>query len=169
MVGNGTIRSNDAAFTVSVGKLSPQGPSRPQTVYLDFGPDPNAIFGANVFNAFTLSNDALFLRYSKTDSGIAPEQFPVIVSRLNQIYSAYSVTFTTTPPSSGPYSTVFIGPKSDIPSADLQIARVSSDTIGLASSIDYQNQNTTDTAVVFTDRFVFPPFVVTDGLGRQLC
>ncbi|MBW1945920.1 MAG: LEPR-XLL domain-containing protein, partial [Deltaproteobacteria bacterium] len=116
-----------------------------QIVYLDFDGAEDVTYNGPVvienINVSEFSSEAAGL------SGQEQENISQILTTLEQIFEGSGVQFTTSKPdSSMSYSTVFIG-------GDATEFREYGFFVGLAEKVDAGNQDSTDTAFVFSDVF----------------
>ncbi len=100
-----------------------------QLIYLDFDGETTS------YNGEVLTIDEVIIN----DSGLSQTQINSIISQLNTQYAGHNVVFITERPTSGDYSTVFIGKTSAF------------DYTGLAETVDKGNLNQNDNAFVNLD------------------
>ncbi|MCF3592771.1 choice-of-anchor L domain-containing protein [Rhodobacteraceae bacterium LMO-12] len=88
------------------------------------------------------------VEFNLPGSGVTATDQAGIIASLNTIYDDYNVEFTSTMPTSGDYSTVHVGGEvADVPAW----LNVPANLYGLATSIDYGNQDQNDDAFVLSD------------------
>lgn len=126
----------------------------PQTVFVATGAASVPISQVSIFDKI-LGAPSSFSKpsslYSATD----------IAAGLDEIFSPFLFDFTTTKPTSGDFSTLYIGGGlTDIPAKTRAAAGLPNNLTGLASSVDYGNSNQNDTAFAF-DKLL-------DGTARAL-
>ncbi len=102
---------------------------KPQLIYLDFDGETTS------YNGEALTIDEVIVN----DSDLSQTQINSIVNELNTQYAGQNVLFVTERPTSGDYSTVFIGKTSAF------------DYTGLAETVDKGNLNPNDNAFVNLD------------------
>lgn len=136
-------------YTYSNGTLSFLSPAPslvpPQTVFLDFGPNSNALFSIDV-----AGHPSIAINYNKSDSGLGISDITSIVNTVAGIYSGYNVNFLTIPPASGPYHTVYIGDTLASINLNPSLASLFTNKTGIARNINIGNSNPQDSSVVFS-------------------
>jgi hypothetical protein len=135
-VGDGVYDS--AAFVSNIKYIFPE-----QKLFLDFGADQAK------YNKITYSKPA----FTEPATGFINN----VKNMVDSFFKDYLVEVTTEKPSSGKYSTIFVGgaPPSEMVNKNM----VSGNTLGIAEQIDYGNKKLSDNALVFTDNFSS----ITDG------
>lgn len=95
-----------------------------------------------LFGLFTIDTEVDF---TLPGAGLSATEQATIIAELNALYDDYNVEFTSTMPTSGEYSTVHVGGTvADVPAW----LNAPASLFGLATSIDYGNQNQSDDAFV---------------------
>lgn len=132
---------------------------KPQQIYLDFNQNPNALFSLEIPS----ESSSIAINYNKPGAGLTDSEIATIVGAVDRIYGKYNVKFTTTMPKTGPYHTIYIGGSladisfnSGLLTPEFQAAIQSA--TGIARNINLGNRNPQDSAVVFSDKFIFREF-----------
>jgi len=88
-----------------------------------------------------------------------------VLAILDSIYSDFLVDFTMTKPTSGEFTTIFIGgDEANTPTS----LGIKNGTLGIANQIDKGNSDRDDVALVFTKNFTDNSIAITEGLLAQV-
>lgn len=140
-----------------------------QVVYLDFD-------GASLSNHFGQGINALIPGFSASDLGFAPEQTQAVIEQIVQElqakFAAYDIFFTTDLPTSGDFTTLFVGGDNDMlldisgaspllrrqhPGASIGLGDLfdlgGDSLLGFAGSPDVGNFDRNDVSVIFSGEF----------------
>jgi Ca2+-binding RTX toxin-like protein len=125
-----------------------------QVVYLDFSPE------VVTWNGFIFNSTFSMPGFSATQA-----LKDAVITQLNTIYKDFLVEYTLNKPTTGDFSTVYIGgDEGNTPSK----LGVDNDTLGLANNIDKGNSNPNDVALVFTKNFTDNGLAVSAPLLAQV-